>query len=450
MYSRWSDFDSYDDYRGPPLRQWQETALQNWEQNSFRGVIEAITGTGKSMVGIAAIRDVTAQGGYALVVVPTKALADQWVALIRKMLPLLTVGRFGDGVREDFNTKRVIVANVQSLRKPMPSKSLTLLVADEVHRYGAAEWAKTLKESFGQRLGLTATYERTGDDAIVEKLDPYFSGKVFTYPYAEALADGVVAPFNLAMVAVKFSTSEQAKYDESRELADKAREKLTQDFGYETDWRDFFSRVNQTLKVRHTQDPIEARLCARFMKGWSDKRMVTATASGKVELLDNVSEAFKERSGTLVFASTVDSVYHLAHVISKSASVVPLHGGSTNEERHSALESFRQKTIDVVCAPQILNEGIDVPDAEVAVIVGASQNRREMIQRMGRVIRLKDTNRCARILITYVEGTPEDPSAGGHEAFLEEVRPYAQQTMNFRQSETAEIKSWLSQEMPFA
>lgn len=450
MYSRWSDFDSYEDYRGPRLRQWQETALRKWEQNSFRGVVEAVTGTGKSMVGIAAIRDVTAQGGYALVIVPTKALADQWLALIQEMLPSLPVGRFGDGAKEDFNSKKVIVANVQSLRKAMPAKSLTLLVADEVHRYGASEWAKTLRESFGQRLGLTATYERTGDDGIAETLDPYFSGKIFSYPYSEALADGVVAPFNLAMVGVEFSVSEQAKYDEARELADKAREKLAEEFGYENEWRDFFSRVNQTLKARDTQDPMEARLCARFMKGWSDKRMVTATASGKVRLLEEVSEAFKKRSGTLVFGSTVDSVYHLAHVISKSASVVPLHGGSTNEERHAALESFRRREIDVVCAPQILNEGIDVPDAEVAVIVGASQNRREMIQRMGRVIRLKDSNRAARILITYVAGTPEDPSTGGHEAFLEEVRPYAQQTVDFHGSQTDEIMAWLSKEMPFS
>lgn len=445
MYNRWESFETYPDYAGPPLREWQEKALMSWEANSNRGIVEAVTGTGKTMVGIAAIREVTSQGGYALVLVPTKALAEQWMALIERYLPSLRAGRLGDGQKNDFRTSQVVVANIQSVRSPMPSKSLTLVVADEVHRYGAQMWAKALDDRYTQRLGLTGTYERQSDDGVMEVLTPYFSGKVFSYRYPEALQDSVVAPFALAFVGVDFTVREQETYQEAQELADRARDKLVYEFGYDREWLDFFSRVNQTLRGNY-DDALETRLCQRYMKGWSARRQITANAVGKIKLVERVSRALPQRSGTLVFSSTVDSVFKLAHVISKYATVVALHGGSTNEERQLALNNFRDGKLDVICAPQILNEGIDVPDAEVAIIIGASQNRREMIQRMGRVVRLKDSNRCARILITYVRGTPEDPATGGHEAFLSEVKDHAADTSHFSGDDPLAVAEWFARD----
>jgi superfamily II DNA or RNA helicase len=99
--------------------------------------------------------------------------------------------------------------------------------------------------------------------------------------------------------------------------------------------------------------------------------------------------------------------------------------------------------LKVVCAPRILDEGIDVPEAELAIIVAASKSRRQMIQRMGRVIRLKRDGRPARILLTYVRGTSEDPAYGGHEAFLDEVVPYALSSSVLDGKCTSQISEWL-------
>lgn len=448
MYNRWSEFQETAGYFGPKLRDWQVNALMAWERNSHRGVVEAVTGTGKSLVGVAAIREATAQGGSALVVVPTKALADQWADVIRNNLPSLLIGRLGNGNRDTFDTAQVVVGTVQSLyRKPLKAKSLTLVVADEVHRYGAEKWSEAFVESYSWRLGLTATYERLGDDGVEETLAPYFSSKVYSYNYGAALTDGVVAPFNLALVGLDFSPSERAAYEEAVEKADDARQKLIFNYGYETDWANFFSRVTRALKQRDYEDDLEGRLCGKYVKGWSDRRKITADSASKLGIIENLAASFACRSGTLVFGSTVDSVVKLAYVIGKSTSSLALHGKSTNEERQEGLRSFQNGDLKVVCAPQILNEGIDVPDAEVAVIVGASQNRREMIQRMGRVIRLKSDNRFARILITFMKGTPEDPASGGHEAFLSEVLPHAASIEHFEAENLSEIRRWLEEEM---
>ncbi len=79
----------------------------------------------------------------------------------------------------------------------------------------------------------------------------------------------------------------------------------------------------------------------------------------------------------------------------------------------------------------MLDEGIDVPAADLAVIVGASRSRRQMIQRMGRVLRRKTDGRRARFAILFVEGTVEDPAAGAHEGFLSEVTEIADAVAHF-------------------
>ena len=78
-----------------------------------------------------------------------------------------------------------------------------------------------------------------------------------------------------------------------------------------------------------------------------------------------------------------------------------------------------------VTAPQVLDEGVDVPAADLAVILAASRSRRQMIQRMGRVLRRKPDGRVAHLIIVYAAGTVEDPALGAHDGFLDEITPVA-------------------------
>lgn len=80
----------------------------------------------------------------------------------------------------------------------------------------------------------------------------------------------------------------------------------------------------------------------------------------------------------------------------------------------------------------VLDEGVDLPEADLAIIVAASRTRRQMIQRMGRVLRRKPDGRLARIAIVYVAGSYEDPELGAHEAFLDTVRDVADDYRDYR------------------
>jgi RNA polymerase primary sigma factor len=92
-----------------------------------------------------------------------------------------------------------------------------------------------------------------------------------------------------------------------------------------------------------------------------------------------------------------------------------------HDVRKELLSNFRSGNTTVLAAPRVLDEGIDVPEADVGVIVAASQSRRQMVQRMGRIIRPKDDNRRATFIILYVQNTSEDPKRGAHGAFLNEM-----------------------------
>ena len=108
-----------------------------------------------------------------------------------------------------------------------------------------------------------------------------------------------------------------------------------------------------------------------------------------------------------------------------------IHSHLDGDDRRTVLTRFGAGTLRVVTAPQVLDEGIDVPAADLAVILAASRSRRQMIQRMGRVLRRKSDGRAARFVIIFVAGTVEDPALGAHEGFLDEITSVANAVQAF-------------------
>ena len=99
--------------------------------------------------------------------------------------------------------------------------------------------------------------------------------------------------------------------------------------------------------------------------------------------------------------------------------------------RRLVLKQFKDRALDAIIAPKTLDEGIDVPEADLGIIIVASRERRQMIQRMGRVLRRKKDQRLAKFAILYVKDTSEDPKNGPHGAFLETILPVASEHKDF-------------------
>jgi RNA polymerase primary sigma factor len=417
--------------RGLLLYDWQYEALEAWKAAGRRGVVEAVTGTGKTRVGIAATLEELSCGGKVLVVVPTIDLLVQWRNRLRLYVDHRRIGLLGDGHRDTLIGHDVLVAVVNSVRvQQLPLRqSGGLLIADECHRYGSQYNQEALDARFDKRLGLSATYARL-DDGHLGFLDPYFGGTCFRIGYERAIADRVVAPFKVALIGTQFSADERDAYDDADQRARDAKRKLIA--AVETPADSFGEFIKEVNAIADDDSHWAMPVARTYLKVFNERRAILADTSAKRSALQALLPAIGAAQRTLVFTQTVNGAEDIAYALRKGGiAAAAIHSRLDQEDRRSVLARFARGELKAVIAPQVLDEGIDVPEADLAILAAASKTKRQMIQRMGRVLRRKADGRMARFAVLYVEGTSEDPASGAHEAFLEEITKVAEDIRSF-------------------
>ena len=347
---------------------------------------------------------------------PTTDLQGQWHGeisrhLIRGAGLRAKVGMLGDGQQASLASCDILVATVQSAhrRQLNPPATGALLIADEVHHYGAEAWSRALEEGFDRRLGLTATYERD-DDGVESILDPYFGS--FRYPlgYREALDDDVIAHFKIAFVGVRFGRTELRDYEEQDERARKKRSLLVSQYGLTPEPFGIFMREVARLSKSGDDGAKQAGL---YLSAFSKRRQLLAKARGKFEILADLAPAIRAADRSILFTQTVEAAQEAVGIIErKGLSGGVLHAMLERPDRRDVFDAFRDGNFSLIAAPKLLDEGVDVPDADLAIVLATSRSRRQMIQRMGRVVRKKSDGRKARLAVLFVEGTSEDPATG--------------------------------------
>lgn len=420
---------------GLALYPWQREALDWWQERGHRGVVEAVTGSGKTRLAIAAMAQQLRRGEPAVVVVPTKDLLHQWKRELERWLVgelgrPVSVGLLGANRKDNLNDHDVIVSTAQSgsRRTLLPRGRRGLLVADEVHHYGARSWSRILQDDFDRRLGLTATYER--EDSGVERfLDPYFGGGVFRVDYARALADDVIAPFKIAFVGVRFSREERRRYEEHDEKASRYRRKLVGGYGLpEEPFGEFMREVNH-LAVGGEEEA--TGLARAYLNAFSKRRQTLAGAREKFERVADLSAAVHKAERSILFAQTKEAAaIAVAGMTERGINGAVLTSSMDMSERKEVFAAFEDGQHELVAAPRLLDEGVDVPAADLAIVLASSRSRRQMVQRMGRVVRKKKDGRLARLAILYVVGSSEDPKVA-HEDFLYLVTGVARDIVYF-------------------
>jgi superfamily II DNA or RNA helicase len=429
------------------LRPWQAEALAAWSATG-RGVVEAVTGTGKTRLAVAAARIVLDRGGRVLVLVPTLELQDQWARALREVLPGVSIGRLGGGGDADLYDHDVVLAtphSAASLPLEPPPGRLGLLVADEAHRYGAPTWGAALGDAFQLRLALTATFERN-DEGVADVLAPYFGEVVTRYGFDRAVADGTVAPFAIAIASVALSDEERAAYDSADRRVRQLRRELVGSLGMPKEPRALLAAVAAVVADGEAggRDGPQVRACREYLVRIRERRDVTATAAGKLAVCRAVAPVL--RGGrSLVFTDTVEQAEDAARLlVAGGVAAEIVHGQLPTERRRIRLAQFRRGRIDTLVAPRVLDEGVDVPDADVAVVLASFRTRRQLIQRLGRVLRTKADGREARLVLAVAADTAEDPDHGGHDGFLTEVRDVAREVTRLDvDADPGSLTTWL-------
>lgn len=405
---------------------WQTCAVESWEASGHRGIVEAVTGSGKSWVGLQAVFLAARSQLRSLILVPSLALMDQWIHNLERQLPGIRVARLSGGQSHPAQHRAdVVVATPHSLRGRsidflFPEKSL--LLADEAHHYAAETFRHLLDVPFAWRLGLSATLERS-DNLDQSVLLPRLGPIVFSLSYREALAQRAVAPFSVTLAGVRLGNGTRDAYNNLEQEMARLRASFARASNLDVnDVRQLESRL--AAKAMST-DPL-SELAKDYQRLKKEVMHRLDVAPEKLNGLMHFSSDISRSGGCLVFCESV-ALAQAASMRLQSDNLIalPLTGNSTEFERGRLLHSLAQREIHVLCAPRVLDEGIDVPNVDYGVVLSASRMRRQMVQRMGRVIRLGPDKRSATFVFLYGLETREDPNDGGHETFFDEVLPIA-------------------------
>jgi superfamily II DNA or RNA helicase len=349
-------------------RPYQRDALRNWLASDGRGVVVLPTGAGKTVVAFMALEQVPVR---TLVVVPTIELLHQWRdGLVAKAgAPPAAVGVVGGGERRP---QDITVMTYDSAA--MPRRDLStygLLIVDEVHHLPAPTYrAIARKTAAPWRLGLSATPERTdgGHAALAELIGP----EVYRRLPAELARSGHIANYREKRIFVNLSPEERYRYDalmaEFKWYIATRRSQLMQG--------NFFEQMIRRSAV----DPA----ARRALQAHHQARLIALNAEGKLDQVETLLGQHHDAKA-IVFCEYTAMVQSLSRRLGLPA----ITYRTDPDERRQILERFRGGRYSKLVTGRVLNEGVDVPDANVAIVVSGSAATREYIQRLGRVLRPK-------------------------------------------------------------
>ncbi|GAA0659475.1 DEAD/DEAH box helicase family protein [Salarchaeum japonicum] len=366
------------------LREYQREAVTAWRDANRRGVLELPTGSGKTVIGVNAIESV---GRSALVVVPTIDLLVQWREELDAEFDV-PVGQLGGGeqVVEDLT---VATYDSAYLRADDLGDRFGLLVLDEVHHLGG-EGYRDIGRLFAApaRLGLTATFERPdGAHEVIEDL----VGSVVYRLSADDLAGTHLADYDIKRRSVPLTDEERERYEDAQGTFTDYLEASNIQFRSGSDYQELVKRSGSDPAAR------EALLAKQRA------REIVQESENKVRELEGILDRHRG-DRVIVFTASTDLVYRLSERYLMPA-ITHETGAS---ERRRVLDAFRRGDYSRVVTANVLDEGVDVPDANVAVVFAGSGSEREFTQRLGRVLRPKEDGGRALLYELVSEDTAEE------------------------------------------
>lgn len=367
---------------------YQSEALQSWLKANCWGSVVLPTGAGKTFLALRAIAKCSVGS---LVVVPTLDLLHQWYARLENVFGLTIGVWYGQEKRLEpitVTTYPSAWAQAETL-----GNRFKLLIFDEIHHLPAPSWHEiALMCAAPYRLGLTATYPDAA--ATGAKEEPAPDGKQQLLPFGgpastpATLLDELVGPVVYRKQIDDLTGRELAEYRTERIRVDLTpEERRTYDAAYAT-----YTGYVRQARLRESHGPhwwdeftrrsayqIEAR---RAKVAELKLKDIVHQAQGKLQALDRLLREHRDRQMLIFTAHN-----RFAYQISRQHLIPAITHQTQAAERKAILDNFRNGTYRAVVTSKVLNEGVDVPEAKVAVVLGGSSSAREYIQRLGRVLR---------------------------------------------------------------
>lgn len=379
-------------------RRYQVEAVQAWENSDRVGILEMATGTGKTFTARLCLDSALREGTLlSVIIAPYQHIANQWAVELEDFEPY-QVGRDGDWRRDlqkqIFDAKLgladsivlIVVKNTAASDDfQMMTSELSeyfdnfLIAGDEVHWLGAPSFSKALNPLANFRLGLSATPDRYFDESGTKILRDYFGAEsVYQFGLSEALewknddgSIGVLTNYVYLPIFVELTEEENDSYRSySRMIAQKKSMKN---------------------KTREVLEEIERLQNLRSEIAKQAQMKIPALHQLVRGMVDGLSHTLIYCANSSQMADAIAVVRNLG--VDSPARITSLEGASKSDyfkgksEREHILLNFAEGNHEILFAIDCLDEGVDIPSAETAVILASSGNPKEFIQRRGRLMR---------------------------------------------------------------
>ena len=347
------------------LHDYQREALRAWIEADCLGTVVLPTGAGKTFLALKAIEHVRRS---TLIIVPTIDLLNQWYDLLTNAFDI-EIGILGGGYHE---IQEITVTTYDSAYRYSSEygNRFGFLVFDEVHHLPSPSYSHIPEFSIAsRRLGLTATYERS--DGMHQTLRRLI-GDVVYRKSIDDLKGEYLSDYETVRLYVELTPEEQEEYDREHALyIDFLRNRNIQLFS--GGWGEF---------VRLSTQDKEAR---RAMLALNRSKTIALEASAKLELLESLLKQHC-RDRVLIFTESNRFVYK----ISMRHLLPAITHQTKTKERKQMLERFKTGEYPAIVTSKVLNEGVNVPDANIGIVLSGSGSTREYIQRLGRILRKRE------------------------------------------------------------
>jgi len=364
----------------------QQEALEAWKQAGRQGVVVLPTASGKTYLAQLAMQ---ATPRSTLIVVPTLDLMHQWYAHLMAAFPDTAVGLLGGGSRD---RTPILVATYDSaaIQAETLGNQYALLIFDECHHL-PSDFNRVIAEYHiaPYRLGLTATPDRA--DGKHADLQTLIGPEVYHRTAAE-LSGKALAEHEVVQIKVQLSQQERDRYEAAIATRNTFLQKNNLWLGSLKGWQRFVQASARSAEGR------------RAMLAHQEAKTIALGTDSKLRVLTDLL-AQHHPEPLLIFTNDNATVYR----ISQSLLIPAITHQTPVKERHDILTRFRQGDYNTLVASHVLNEGVDVPEARVAIILSGTGSAREYIQRLGRVLRRgKNRNKQAILYEVIAEATSEE------------------------------------------
>lgn len=341
----------------------QRRGLQAWLDAEKRGLVVLPTGSGKTHLARLAIERAARS---TLVVVPTIDLMTQWVGELEEGFEV-EVGMLGGGYYE---VERLTVSTYDSAAIHMHrlGAKFGMIVFDEVHHLPGEIYRQAARQCIAPfRLGLTATPERS--DGTHRDLDELVGPIAFRKSIKELSGD-VLADYEVRRMEVAMNRADREKYEQERGTYRGFVERNNIRMGGLRGWRRFLAATSRSDEGR------------RALEAYHEQKRMALVHDEKLELMFELLDKHSDER-ILIFTNDNDSVYSISERV-----LCPAITHQTRvKERREILQRFREGDYRMLVTSKVLNEGVDVPEASVAVVLAGSGSVREHVQRLGRILR---------------------------------------------------------------